>query len=161
MKLRGGRAGRIEGDLVPLQHEQFVGGREAFGLDEVEVGVEVRDAAGDVDVEGVDVEEVALPGDLLAVSHEVQAGDGVQRAVGAVLAGDPLGVVEGERAGLHGDDFVDMENLLRGVGGVHGEGDVRLRECGQGEAEGEGRRKETSRHASAPRFGIGGHDSGL
>ena len=50
-----------------------------------------------------------------------------------MLAGDPLGIDEGEGAGLDGDGFGGVEDFAGGVGEVDGEGDG----CGLG-AGGEG-----------------------
>ena len=148
-ELGGGRAGGVEGDFVPLEDEELVGGGEAGGLDVVVGGVEVGDAGGDVEVEGVDVEEVALPGDFFSFGSEVEAGEAGDGAVGAVLAGDPLGVVEGEGSGVDGDGFADVEDFFGGVGGVDGEGDGGLGE-GCGGDEGGEKAEGAKVHARAP-----------
>ena len=72
-EILGGRAGRVEGDFVPLKDKQLVGGRDAVRLDEVVGGVELGDAGRNVEMEGEDVEQVALPGNLFAVRPEVEA----------------------------------------------------------------------------------------
>ena len=55
---------------------------------------------GHVDVELVEVDVVAAPGQGLAVGGEDDAGDVVDGAGGAVVAGDPLGRGEGDGAGV-------------------------------------------------------------
>jgi len=109
----------------------------------------VGDAGGNVDVEGVDVKEATLPGDFFAVGGEMEANEGGDRAVGAVLARDPLGVVESERARADGDDFFDVEDFVRGVGGVDCERDRAGLGLGGGnyERESESREKKTMDHA--------------
>jgi hypothetical protein len=52
--------------------------------------VDAGDAGRDVDVELVEVDVVAAPGEGVAVGREEDAGDGVRLAGGGVVAGDPL-----------------------------------------------------------------------
>ena len=80
--------GGIEHELLPLEDGDLVVG--AGGDDAVEMGVEGGDALGDVDVELVEVLVVATPVEGLAVGGEDDAGDVVDGAGGAVVAGDPL-----------------------------------------------------------------------
>jgi hypothetical protein len=78
------------------------------------MGVEGGDAGWDGDVELVEVFLVAAPGEDLAVGGEDDAGDLVDGAGGAVVAGDPLGRGEGDGAGM--DRNVDLGVVeLRGL----------------------------------------------
>src|SRR5581483_4897438 len=70
------------------------------------------------------------------------------RAGGAVLAGNPLGVNERHRAGLHRHRLPGVEDLARSIGEVDGESDGGLRtretwgdECGAGKRGAEEARK--------------------
>jgi hypothetical protein len=84
-------------------------------------------------VELVEVFVVATPGEDLAVGGEDDAGDLVDGAGGAVVAGNPLGCGERDQAGLDGDVDVGMVELARGVGEVRGDLDGGLlgfEECG-------------------------------
>jgi hypothetical protein len=85
------------------------------------VGVEGGDAGGDGDVELVEVFIVATPGEDLAVGGEDDAGDVVDGAGGAMVAGDPLGRGEGDGAGLDGDVDLGVVELAGGVGEVGGD----------------------------------------
>ena len=97
----------IEQDLVPADDGQLVGGGgtggesafEGCGREEVEFGGDFGHAGGDFDVEGEAVEQVAAPFQGLAAGGEFQAGEVDDGAVGGVLAGNPLGVIEREVAG--------------------------------------------------------------
>ena len=99
-----GGVGGVEEELFPLEDGHLLG--DAGGDDAVEVGVEGGDSGRDGDVEFEEVFVVAAPGEGLAVGGEDDAGDVVDGAGGAVVAGDPLGGGEGDRAGFDGDvDF--------------------------------------------------------
>src|SRR5579859_7480835 len=119
-------AGGVEQDLVPTDDGQFVGGRgtsgesafEGCGREEIEFGGDFSYASGDFDVESEAVEQIAAPFERLTSRAELQSGKIDDRAVGSVLAGDPLRVVEGEVAGSGGALQRSMENLARCGGGV-------------------------------------------
>ncbi len=93
-----GGVGGVEEELFPLEDGELLA--DAGGDDAVEVGVERGDAGGDGDVELVEVFVVATPGEDFAVGGEDDAGDVVDGAGGAMVAGDPLGCGEGDGAGL-------------------------------------------------------------
>ena len=77
----------------------------------------------------VHVDEVAFPFDGRAFGGgDDEAGLVDEWASGAVLAGDPFGVDEGEGSGLDGDGFDRVEDFAGSVGEVDGEGDG----CGLG-----------------------------
>ena len=78
------------------------------------MGVEGGDAGGDGEMELVEVLVVAAPGKDLAVGGEDDAGDLIDGAGGAVVAGDPLGRGEGDGAGVDGDIDLGVEELARG-----------------------------------------------
>src|SRR5262249_55062880 len=67
VELVRGRACGIEDGFIPLEDHELVGGGDAVRLDVVVLGVEVGCAGWDVDVEGEDVQQIALPGDGLSV----------------------------------------------------------------------------------------------
>ena len=164
---------RIEDDQVPLEGEQRRGGRAAGrvevaidGREVIEGDVEGGRAGGDVDVDGVEVDVVAAPGEDLFAGADDEAGEIDDRAVGAVLAGDPLRVAEGQRAGGGGrEGELRVENAARGVAAVdreggaavaasHGAARVQVSDVGW-EAEGrwaEARRARSARlrHAKRP-----------
>src|SRR5580658_6649997 len=121
----------VEQYLVPTDDGQLVGGGgtggesafEGCGRKKVEFGGDFGHACGDVDVEGEAVEQVAAPFQRLASGKEFQAREIDDRAVGGVLARDPLGVVEREVAGSRGNFQRGMENLAGSRAGVDGDGD--------------------------------------
>lgn len=105
------------------------------------MGVKGSDAGGDGDVELVEVFVVATPGKDLAVSCEDDAGDLVDGACGAMVAGDPFG--RGERDGASGDRDVDfgVVELAWGLGEIGGDLDGSLLGLQEGwcyEKQGEG-----------------------
>ena len=114
-----GGVGGVEEELFPLEDGELLA--DARGDDAVEVGVEGGDAGGDGDVELVEVVVVAAPGEGLAVGGEDDAGDVVDGAGGAVVAGDPLGRGEGDGAGLDGEVDLGVVELARGVGEIGGD----------------------------------------
>jgi len=80
-----------------------------------------------------------LPWNGLAAGFELETGDARDGAVGAVFAGNPFGIVDGQRAGLDGDHFVRVQQLLRGFGGIDGEQDgLRGEREGSGEKQNRG-----------------------
>ncbi len=68
--------------------------------------MEGGDAGRNGDVELVEIDIVATPGEGLAVGGEDYAGDGVDGTGGAMVAGNPLRGGEGERTG--GDGEIDF-----------------------------------------------------
>jgi len=73
----GGSSCGIENILVPTDDDEFVGGgsgrsvnARTGGLEIVEGNIETIGAGGNIDVEGEDVEEIALPGNVFAVGGE-------------------------------------------------------------------------------------------
>ena len=77
---------------------------------------------GNIDVEGVHVDQVAPPRDGFSIGGELEAGDVGDGAGGAVVAGDPLRVDERERAGLYGDGERRADEAARGFGEVGADG---------------------------------------
>jgi hypothetical protein len=100
------------------------------------VGVEGGDAGGDGEVELVEVGVVAAPRKDLAVGGEDDAGDVIDWAGGAVVARDPLGSGEGERAGFDGEVDLGVVELARGFGEVGGDLDGGLLGEGSGGEKG-------------------------
>src|ERR1700752_2062819 len=97
--------------------------------------------------------KIAAPGHGGAVAGELEAGDVGNRAIGAVLAGNPFGVVEGERAGLNGDGFMSVDKFLWSLRGVEGDqngGSLRAHETGCRKRE-SGEEKELGRGGGAGR----------
>ncbi len=119
----------IEQDLVPADDGEFVGGGgtcgesafEGCGRKEVEFGGNLGHAGRDFHVDGEAVEQVAAPFQRLAVGEKFQAGEIDDGAVGGVLAGNPLRVVESEVAGSSGNFQRGVEDLAGGGGSVDGE----------------------------------------
>ncbi len=94
------------------------------GSMQVVVGFKAGDAFGDIDVKREGVEQIALPGNDFAVACELESGEVGDRAVRAVFAGNPFGVIERQRAGFDGDDEVRVQNLVLCFGCIDGERDV-------------------------------------
>ena len=79
--------------------------------------MEGGNAGGDCDVELVEVFVIATPGEDLAVGGEDDAGDLVDWAGGAMVAGNPLRRCERDGTGLDGDvdlGVVDLAGFRRG-----------------------------------------------
>ena len=114
-----GGVGGIEEELFPLEDGELLA--DACGDDAVEVCVEGSDSGGHGDVELVEVFLVAAPGKNFAVGGEDNAGDVVDGAGGAMVAGDPLGRGEGDGAGSDGDVDLGVVELAGGVGEVRGD----------------------------------------
>ncbi len=144
----GRDVGRVEEQLLPLE-DRHLGGDAGRG-DAVEVGVQGGHAGGDGDVELVEVLVVAAPGQDLTVGGEDDAGDVIDGAGGAVVAGDPLGGDEGDGAGLDRDLDLGVVEVACALGEVGGDLDgVRLggRCLGEGERGQKGGREQKRRTA--------------
>ena len=122
-----GRVRGVEEELLPLEHGELLA--DAGGDDAVEVSVQSGDAVGHGDVELVEVFIVASPGKDFAVGGEDDAGDVVDGAGGAVVAGDPLRRGEGDGAGLDGNVDLSVVELARGVGEIGSDLDRGLLGC--------------------------------
>ena len=72
------------------------------GRDEIESGINTGDAGGDFDVEGPAVEQIAAPLERLAIGGKRESSEILDGAGGAVLAGNPLGIVERQVPGVAG-----------------------------------------------------------
>ena len=88
------------------------------GREELVLRLHAAGAGRHLHVEGEHVDGIALPFQGLAVGGQAQAGQLVQRAAGAVVAGHPLRIQQGQFAGRGGDAFADAEQLLRHVAGI-------------------------------------------
>ena len=115
------QVGPLHGDHRIRHHDAPAPGLRR--REEVELGVELGGAGGDIHVERIDVARVAAPFDPMAAGGKLQAGEGVDRARRRMVAGDPLRVVEHEAAGRGGNGLADVEDAVREVGGVHAEAD--------------------------------------
>jgi hypothetical protein len=113
------RVGGIEKEFFPFEDCELLA--DARGDDAVEVGVEGGDAGGDGYVELVEVFVVTAPGKDFAIGGEDDAGDLVDGAGGAMVAGDPLGSGEGDGAGSDRDLDLGVINLSGGIGEVRGD----------------------------------------
>ncbi len=92
---------------------------------------------GNREMELVEIDIVAAPGKGLAVDGEDDAGDVVDGAGGAVIAGNPLRSGEGERTGDDGQVDIGVVELAGRVGEVGSDLDGRfLGVCGD-QSEGE------------------------
>ncbi len=117
-------AGRIQRIGVPLQVEHFRGHHHpalaaALRGQEIEVGDDLAHALGHVHLERIDVELVALPGQRLAVGGHAQAGQLVDRTGGRMVAGNPLRVQQGHRAGLGRHRGGHLEDAPGQIARVH------------------------------------------
>lgn len=104
------------------------------------------DAFGHVDVELVEVGVVASPGEDFAVRREDNAGDLIDRAGGAMVAGDPLRGGEGCRAGLHGQVDLSVIELAGRVGEVGRDVDGLLAEGWNGQQGRGGKKRRRAKH---------------
>ncbi len=80
-------------------------------------------AGGNFDVDGEAVEQIAAPFQSLAAGGEFEAGEVDDGAVGSMLAGNPLGIIEGQVAGAGGNLQLGVEDFAGGRSGVYGDGD--------------------------------------
>jgi hypothetical protein len=116
--------GGIEEEFFPFEDGELLA--QARGDDAVEVGVKGGDAGWDGYVELVEILIVPAPGKNLPVGGEDDAGDLVDGASGAMVAGYPLGCGEGDGPGLDGDVDFGVIELARGLGEVRGDLDGSL-----------------------------------
>ncbi len=75
-------------------------------------------------MEGPAIDEIAAPLQRLAIGREGEAGKILNRAGGAMFAGNPLRVIERQRAGSDGNREARMEDLTRRFRGVERERDA-------------------------------------
>ena len=118
-------ARRIENDRVPLQVQHLPRGDNAAligcgGREELKAQFECSRARRRIDVKGVDIHRVAPPSQQLAVGADFQPRKHIDRPARPVIAGQPFGIEQGDRAGpgnRHG--FAHAENAAGYVGRVH------------------------------------------
>jgi hypothetical protein len=91
--------------------------------------------AGTIDVELVEVGLVARPGQSFSVGGEDDANDVLDRACGAVVAGNPFGGGQRDRAGLDRDVHLGVVELAGRVGEVSGDANRLLSRAGHGAEE--------------------------
>ena len=154
--LRRRQSLRIENQLVPAQDRQVRSRRGARSetvdrgrrAQEVERDVHGRDARGNVDVEFEHVGRVAAPAERLAPRLDPEARDVRHRPRRAVLAGNPLRVLQRERACADRDLHPGVDDASVHFGGIDGEvdgsGPVRGRQACLGVCA-PGRRKQCAR----------------
>ncbi len=142
---------RIEQHVAPTEIYQLRRGRavRAAGREIIQCHVERGGAGGHLDGEGVHVLGIAPPLDGLAGSAQLQPGQVGGGAGGGVLARQPFGVHQRELAGLDRDLQAGMEDLARGIGGIHVQCDRRV-------PHGHGRRGQQAR-GSGPQAKIDGN----
>src|ERR1700720_187552 len=80
-------------------------------------------AAGNVNMEGENVEQIALPRNRFAVCREFQTSETGDGAIGAMVAGNPLWVIQSQRPRLHSHYDVTADYFQRGLGRIHDERD--------------------------------------
>ncbi len=78
-------------------------------------------------MKGVQVHVVALPGNGPAAGLNFQSGQVVDRAVGHVFAGDPFGIIQGQRPRRGRDPQARVQQLARRLGGIDAELDRPIR----------------------------------
>ena len=136
---------------VPVDDRHLVGGGGAAGVDalvrtrrrdEIQRGFDTGCARGHFHVKRPAIQQVAPPGESLAIGGELQPGQILNRAGRAMLAGNPFGIVESERARLGGNGHPRMKDLSRRFRGIHGETDLR-----SGRAHGQHWREENDQPA--------------
>ena len=148
-------------ELVPHHHGEARRGAGAVGEaagrgrgQVVELGDEGVGAGGDLEVEEVHVDGIALPGHGLAASGQAQAGEVDDRPRRRVLAGDPLGVGERQRAGPGGQGEPGVEDLAWRLAGVDLDDDGAL--GGAGGRGGEGEKAEGGQDRGGQAVGAHG-----
>src|SRR5580658_1876870 len=120
----------VEQNLIPADECHLVGrggacGEAAFEgcrRKEVEFGVYFSFSGGNFDVDGEAVEQIATPFQGFAAGSELQAGQINYGAIGSMLAGNPLRVVERQVAGAGGDFQLGVKDLAGSRGGVYEDG---------------------------------------
>jgi hypothetical protein len=111
------RIGGVEEELFPFEDGEFLA--DACGDDAVEVRVERGYACGNRNVELIEIFIIAAPREDFAVGGEDDAGDLVDGAGGAMVAGDPLGKYQRHCARFGGNAQVRVIDVSRRVGEVH------------------------------------------
>ena len=157
LDLVGAVAHRIQRDGVPLQADDFrrdhhaalgpVQRRQVFELGDQHGGTRRH-----IDTKAVDVQRIAAPGQRLAIDAETQAAQLVHRPVRAMVAGQPLRVIQVDRASFDRNFFAHAEDAMAQVGGIHrqrqdplirvgGQACIGLRRRVQGRGQGKGKSK--------------------
>ncbi len=116
----------VEQHLIPAEHQEFLrcggpGGEAADqggGFEIVKVDEDLVLACRHFDMNGPAVQQIAAPFQRPAAGREFQSGKVGHGAVRRVLAGNPFGVIERQRAWGGRNPQPCMENLARGLGGV-------------------------------------------
>src|SRR5581483_2680606 len=80
---------------------------------------------GDIDVKRPGIQQVATPLQFLPVRAEVQSRELLDRTRGTVFAGNPFGVVEGQRSRIGGNGHFGMKNSAGNISRIHFDGDKR------------------------------------
>ena len=148
-------AGRIEDHFIPFEDQQLVSCRNAIRFNVVVFGFETADAGGDFQMEGVHIQQIALPRNGLAVRLEFEAGEACDGPIGSVLAGNPFGIVKRQRPRFDGNDFVSAQELLLSPGCVYRDRDrLAGQRGGCGDDQGYGEKHQGAKtaqfHANAP-----------
>jgi len=118
---------------VPVDDRHLVGGGSAAGVDalgrtrrrdEIQRSLDAGDASGDFHVKRPAIQQIATPGEGLAIGGEFKPGKILNRAGGAMLAGNPFGIVKRERARLGRNGHPRVKDLSWRFSGIHRETDL-------------------------------------
>ncbi len=107
--------GRIQEHLLPL-HSENLGGHGDPALlprvrrNELQLDVQVGNTAGNGDVKREHVLRITRPFHGLVACCDEQPGELVDGTARSVIAGQPLGILQNQGAGLHGDRLVHAED---------------------------------------------------
>ena len=77
------------------------------------------------DVKRPAILQIAAPGQSLSAGGELQPGKVLDRAGGAVLAGNPLGIIKSQAPGFSGNSHAGMKDFSGRVGSIDRQGDLR------------------------------------
>ena len=117
-------AGRVEQHADPLQVQHL--GRHhhpaAFALhraQELEGQVQLAHTSRHLDMKSKGVHRVAQPGQFLRAGLDLEAGQAVHRAVGAMGTGQVTRKQQGQAPGLHGQLLAHLENVAIQIGGIN------------------------------------------
>src|SRR5579863_8253755 len=153
-----GRTCWVKNGLVPLKHDQLVGGRERPSVNSAAARLEVVvfrfdpiRARWHVEVKREDVGQVAAPWNRLPVRSELQPRQIDDRSARRVLAGNPFRVVKRQRARLDRNHLRARDELLRRFRSVNGERNrARLREnCARCKRNGKHEAEQGKKQAGA------------
>ncbi len=133
----GRRVRRVQHEFVPAQNREIrTGGRSGRksgrrrGRKKIELRVEAAHTPRNIEMEGVHVDVIALPGERLPIRRKNNSGEVADGPGGAVLAGNPFGIDQRQGPRMNRNREMSVQNLSRRVRQVNRQIDLRKGKAG-------------------------------